>query len=226
MRARPVALNNYRHSLARANRITSSRVGTIINGNYRAWNTLAKKISQAKPAPIGNQKDTGVAPLDWGHKHEDQACDSFWLRHPEYEMFDEHWRYWHDPRAKVFWERFGTSPDRTLYQNAKLVSGVEAKCPYDPEIFRRYWSENRCPPEYMAQVTWHRIVTNTDYWWFVAFDPRAAEEVRYFEFKCERDPVYESMFMEKINRFLAGFLAGEEFKPILHNRQTYQDTFG
>jgi hypothetical protein len=225
MRARPVALSNYRHSLARAGRITSSRVATIIDGNYKAWNTLATKMRTAKPAPIGSQRNTGVAPLDWGHRHEDQACDMFWLHHPEYEMYDEHWCYWHDPRAKVLYELCGTSPDRTLYQDMSLVSGVEAKCPYDPQIFRRYWSEARLPPEYRPQVTWHQIVCNSNDWWFVAFDPRAEEEVKYFEVKCERDPAYESMFMEKINRFIGGFLAGETFKPTMYNSTTYLELF-
>ncbi len=186
---------------------------------------MAKKIREAKPAPIRSRRDSGVASLDWGHNHEDQACESFWLRHPEYDMHNEHWCYWHDPRQKVFYTLCGTSPDRTLYKNMIRVSGLEAKCPYDEDIFRRYWSEERCPPEYMPQIYWHMIVTGLDYWWFVAFDPRAPESHQYYELRVELDMAYASELMAKVNRFIGGYLAGETFKPTLFNRTTYEEIF-
>lgn len=221
-----MALARYRHSLARANRITSSRIGVIATGDYRAWNTLAQKMRTAKPAPIRSRRRSGVPSLDWGHEHEPQACELFWLRHPEYEMEDEHWCYWYDPRAKVFYELCGTSPDRTLYQLARRVSGVECKCPYDPEIFRRYRLEDRCPPEYMAQVAWHMIVTDTPYWWFVAFDPRDLEGLQFVERRIERNYAYEAELMDKVNRYIAGYLAGETFKPKRPTAETYKELFG
>lgn len=219
-------MDKYRHSLARANRITSSRIGTIATGNYQAWNTLADKIRNAKPAPIRSRRESGVASLDWGHRHEPQAKALFWKLHPEYELEDEHWCYWHDPRAKVLYELCGTSPDATLYQKARRVSGLEVKCPYDPAIYRRYRLEDRCPPEYQAQVHWHMIVTDTPYWWFVSFDPREVEPLMYVERRIERDYAYEAELMEKVNRFIGGYLAGEHFKPKTHTAADYAALFG
>jgi len=220
-----VQLTRYRHSLARANRITSSRIGPIATGSYKQWNRMADKIRNAKPAPIRSRRKSGVAPLDWGHKYEEQACNLFWLQHPEYEMFNEHWCYWHDPRNKVMYELCGTSPDRTLYQRLVRVSGVEAKCPYDEQIFRQYWSEGQLPAEYRAQVAWHMICTDLPYWWFVAFDPRAPDSKQYFELLCERDMGYENELMAKVNRFIGGYLAGETFKPAVIAASTYEDIF-
>lgn len=221
-----MALSKYRHSLARANRITSSRIPVIATGNYRAWNTLAHKIRTAKPAPIHSRRDSGVASLDWGHNNEDQCCERFWLRHPEYEVEDENWLYWHDPAARVFYELCGTSPDRTLYQRGQRVSGIEAKCPYDQDIYTRYRLEDCCPPEYMPQIHWHMIVSNLPYWWFVSFDPREREDFQYVERRIERDPVYENELMDRVNRFIGGYLAGETFKPSQHTAETFKELFG
>lgn len=213
------------HALARGPRITSSRIATIATGNYRAWNTLAGKLRRGLPAYISRRK-SGVAPLDWGHAHESQACAQFWLRHPEYEMFDEPWCYWHDPRAKRLWERCGTSPDRTLYQLLERVSGVEAKCPWLRDIHRRYWSERVLPPEYVPQVQWHMAVTDCPDWWFVSFDPRdPSERTGYFELLVQRDPDYEAALLEKVNRFLDGLESGEEFKPVRRGADDYRRLF-
>ena len=220
-----MALSKYKHSLARANRITSSRIGIIATGNYRAWNSMAEKIRTAKPAPIRSRRPSGVKPLDWGHQHEDRACSLFWLQHAEYDMFDEHWRYWHDPRNKVMYELCGTSPDRTLYQRLEMVSGVEAKCPWDQDIFRRYWSEGVLPEEYRPQVAWHMVVTDLPDWWFVSFDPRATESRQYFELRCERDYAYEAELMDRVTRFIEGYIAGEEFKPKQPTGRTYEELF-
>ncbi len=219
-------LTSYTHSLARANRITSSRIATIATGSYKAWNTLSQNMREAKPAPIGSRRESGVAPLDWGHKYEPMACSQFWLRHSEYEMMDEHWCYWHEPRAAVLWENCGTSPDKTLYKKMNRVSGLETKCPYDRDIHQRYWSYRILPEEYRPQVYWHIMVTDCPDWWFVSFDPRDKNEVRqYFELKVLRDPAYEAELMAKVNRFLGGHLAGEEFKKTIYNSKHFKRVF-
>lgn len=225
-RSRPSVDSQLRHELARASRITSSRVATIMTGSYKAWNTLAKEMREAVPAPMYSGKATGVPALDWGHQHEDQACELFWLRHPEYEMEDERWLYWHDPRNAVFYELCGTSPDRTLFQRAQRVSGLEAKCPYDEEIYRRYRLEDRCPPEYRPQICWHMIVSDLPHWYFVAFNPREREDFRYVECKIYRDYIYEGELMERVNRFIGGYLAGETFKPAAPTAADFEALFG
>jgi hypothetical protein len=218
------------HALARTHRITSSRIPVIATGNFRAWNTLAKTMREAKPAPIYSNRKTGVASLDWGHRHEDWLCAQFWIRHPEYDVHDERWCWWHQPENKVFWEMCGTSPDRTLYQDVegfpKRVSGVEAKNPFDPWIHRGYRDAGVLPEEYRPQVYWHMMVADTPDWWFVSGDPRLEDpELNYFEVLVERDPGYENMLLHKVNRFIGGYLNGETFHPTEYNKETYEDIF-
>jgi len=218
------------HRIARTHRITSSRIPVIATGDFKAWNTLARKMREAKPAPIGAQRRTGVKPLDWGHQHEDWLCAQFWLRHQEYDMHDERWVWWHQPENKVLWDMCGTSPDRTLYQNIagfpRRVSGVEAKNPWRQEIHRDYREAGILPIEYKPQVYWHMMCADSLDWWFISGDPRVEEDdLNYFECRVGRDPGYESTLMHKVNRFIGGYLRGEEFKPTEYNRTTYQEIF-
>ncbi len=218
------------HRLARTHRITSSRIPVIATGNFKAWNTLAKAMREAKPAPIGSKALTGVAPLDWGHGQEDWLCAQFWLRHPEYDMHDERWVWWHDPENKVMWEMCGTSPDRTLYQDYDgfpvRISGLEAKNPWDQSIHRDYREIGELPRAYRPQVHWHMICANTPDWWFVSGDSRMkADDLNYFEVQVMRDYAYESNLLHKVNRFIGGYLNGEEFQPTEYNRQTYEEIF-
>jgi len=224
-------MDELKHTIARAHRITSSRIPVIASGNFKAWNTLAAKMREAKPAPIYSKGATGVAALDWGRKHEDWICAQFWIRHSEYDMSDERWCYWHDPENKVLWDMCGTSPDRTLYQTIdgfpKRVAILETKCPWRQDIHRDYREIGDLPREYKPQMFWHLMVADAPHGWFVSGDPRLTEEdLNYFEVRVERDPAYESILMMKVNRFIGGYLAGEEFKQTTYNRQTYEELFG
>lgn len=218
------------HRIARTHRITSSRIGTIATGNFKAWNTLAETMRNAQPAPIGSNRRSGVAPLDWGHDNEDWLCAQFWLRHTEYDMRDERWCWWHDPENTVLWEMCGTSPDRTLWQDVngwpERISILEAKCPWDQTIHREYRELGDLPFTYKAQVHWHMIVADAPGCWFVSGDPRETEGLDYFELEVMRDPAYESILMHKVNRFIGGYLNHETFQPTEYNRTTYQEIFG
>lgn len=202
----------------------------IASGSFKAWNTLAKQMREANPAPINSTRATGVAPLDWGHKHEDWICAQFWLRHQEYDMHDERWVWWHDPANKVMWELCGTSPDRTLYQDVdgfpQRVAILETKCPWLQEIHRGYRDAGELPIEYRPQVFWHMICSDANHCWFVSGDPRIEEDdLNYFELRVERDPGYESNLLHKVNRFIGGYLRGETFQPTEYNRTAYQEIF-
>ena len=218
------------HRIARTHRITSSRIPVIAAGNYKAWNTLAKEMREAKPAPIRSKGRTGVAPLDWGHDHEDWLCAQFWLRHPEYDMHDEHWVYWHDPANKIMWQMCGTSPDRTLYQDTEgfpaRTSILEVKCPWRQEIHRDYRETGDLPPEYKPQTHWHMICADTPSCWFVSGDPRLKDDdLNYFEVKVERNYHYQEILLHKVNSFIVGYLSGTEFEPTEYNAETYKEIF-
>lgn len=196
---------------ARAHRITSTRIAIIDRGGYAEWNRLADAMRH--PEPVITGRFTGIPATDWGHRYEPHACAHFWWRHPEYDMEDEPFRYWHDPRDRVHWEHCGTSPDRTLYRGGRLVAGIEAKCPYVPRNHRYNWATGELPDEHRPQVYWHMIVTDTPYWYFVSYDPRDQSDTGYYELRVERDPAYEAELMSKVDRFLGGYLAGERFSP-------------
>ena len=218
------------HAIARARRITSSRIPVIATGDFKAWNTLAKRMRIAQPAPIHSTGPSGVASLDWGRRHENWACGQFWLRHQEYDIHDERWCHWYDPENKVMWEMCGTSPDRTMYQDVRgfpeRVSILEAKCPWDQSIHRDYREVGDCPRGYRPQVYWHMIVSDAPSCWFVSADPRLKDEdLNYFEIEVPRDPAYEASLLHKVNRFIGGYLAGEEFQPTEYNRSTYEEIF-
>jgi len=223
-------MDEHRHAVARTHRITSSRIGVIDRGDFKAWNTLAEKMRNAQPAPIYSKGATGVAPLDWGRKHENWICAQFWLRHPEYDMHDERWCYWHQPENTVLWKMCGTSPDRTLYQKVEgfeqRVAVLETKCPWREEIHRDYRESGELPREYRAQMFWHLMVSDAPHGWFVSGDPRIKEDdLNYFELRIERDPSYEATLMMKVNRFIGGYITGQRFRPTEHNRTTYQEIF-
>ena len=223
-------MDEQKHAIARTHRITSSRIGTIASGDFKAWNTLAEKMRNASPAPIHSKGATGVAPLDWGRKHEDWICAQFWLRHPEYDMHDERWCYWHQPENTVLWRMCGTSPDRALYQSVdgfdSRVAILETKCPWRQEIHRAYREAGELPKEYAPQMYWHLMVSDAPHGWFVSGDPRIKEDdLNYFELRIERDRSYEATLMMKVNRFIGGYLSGERFRPTEHNRTTYQEIF-
>ena len=68
------------------------------------------------------------------------------------------------------------------------------------------------------------IVTDTPCWWFVAFDPRD-RKYGYVDRKIERDWAYEGQLMDKVNRFIGGYIAGEIFKPKQYDHTTYKELF-
>ena len=71
------------------------------------------------------------------------------------------------------------------------------------------------------------ICGDVPHWWFVSGDPRDEDpETNYFELPVQRDPMYESILMHKVDRFLGGYLAGETFKPVTYDRSTYEEIFG
>ena len=73
---------------------------------------------------------------------------------------------------------------------------------------------------------WHMIVSDAPSCWFVSADPRLKDEdLNYFEIEVPRDRAYEASLLHKVNRFIGGYLAGEEFQPTEYNRATYEEIF-
>jgi len=64
----------------------------------------------------------------------------------------------------------GCSPDGLIYQEDRLISGVEIKCP-SPKLHIGYVLDGGLPLLYKAQVHGSMVVTGTDYWHFWSYFP-------------------------------------------------------
>jgi len=218
------------HAEVRLGMITSSRINTIVYGGYAALNTLANELRKERagnvtPRPLG--VTSGVPALDWGVNNEDFAAAEFWNRHPEYVMTDPKWVNWHNKTETVFYQNCGASPDRALESIGKRPTPLEIKCPYDPDIHKKYRNSMTVPREYLPQVYWQIMVMNAPGSWFISFDPREnAQKYRYFEVYVIRDNTYESMILSKVTKFLETYLAGESFEPQSQNAASLKEMFG
>lgn len=201
------------HGKIRAGCITGTRISTIVNGGYRAWNRLALEMREAKPVILGQVGPTTPAPLRHGIIFEKMAAAKFWENHPELEMSDPKWLAWFDSENEIYKKHCGVSVDRMLTKDGVTVP-LEIKCPYDPDIHQAYRQARTIPLGYRPQVAWEIVVSDAPGAWFVSFDPREkSEEWGWFEVYIDRDHEYEAAMMEKVNKFLETFLMGELFPP-------------
>lgn len=211
-----MSLSREEHGALRAGRITGSAAQRIMTSSRTAWNTIAKDLRN--PRPFYSVEDTPnmPAPLAWGQIHEKQAAGRFWDSHPEYDIWDPKFLYWHDATDRIRVRHLGYSPDRLLSRAGfdTPMGGLELKCPYDGAVHLEV-VRNRCVPEWCKWQILHGMwVSDLDDWWFVSFDPRVeAEGYNYFE--CRVIPSDRDMarLRSTINEFMEGFIAGERFTP-------------
>jgi len=84
--------------------------------------------------------------------------------------------------------RFGCSPDGLIEG-----SGLEIKCPM-AKTHIKYLDENRCPPEYYAQVQGCMLVTDRQEWKFMSYHP----DLKPFIITVQRD----EEFIDKLKQTL------------------------
>jgi len=214
------------HAQVRASRITGTRVKKVMTGNSTTLNNLADTMRKAEPKLLGQG---GTAALDWGVDHEDQAAYRFWEKHPEYQIADPKWCYWHDPQDRIHHDHCGYSTDRLLtykHNGTALSVPLEIKCPFNPDIHQAYIKAGCVPEEYKYQVAWGMAVTNSDCAWFVSFDPREkSDEYGWFELCVKRDHAFEAQIIERVNRFLESYTMGDDFRPTTPTAQKYKEMF-
>jgi hypothetical protein len=205
------------HGALRAGRITGSIAQRIMTSSRTAWNTIARDLRN--PRPFYSVEDTPnmPAPLAWGQIHEKQATARFWDRHPEYDVWDPKFLYWHDPTDRVRVRHFGYSPDRLLSRTwtDTPIGGLETKCPYDGEVHLEVLRA-RCVPNWCKWQIYHGMwVSDLEDWWFVSYDPRVeADGLDYFE--CRVIPSAQDMtrLRSTLDEFLTGFTMGQRFTPL------------
>lgn len=200
----------------RAGRISGSVAQRIMTSSRSTWNRIAEELRN--PRPFYSVEDTPnmPAPLAWGQIHEKQAAGMFWDRHPEYDIWDPKFIYWHDPSDLVRVRHFGYSPDRLLSRAGfdTPCAGLETKCPYDEQVHIEI-IRHRQVPEWAKWQVYHGLnVSGFDHWWFVSFDPRVEDsDWRYFERRVVPDPKDMQKLRDTLDEFLQGYTMGERFTP-------------
>lgn len=98
----------------------------------------------------------------------------------------------------------GASPDARVSDGG----GFEGKAPHDEAVHLQTWLEGM-PEEHLPQVQGGMACTGAPHWWFVSYDPRAAEKARLYVQKIPRDDAY-------IAKLIAGLLQFEaELKAMI-----------
>lgn len=92
----------------------------------------------------------------------------------------------------------GASPDGLIGEDG----GYESKCPATSRIHVATWRDGM-PKEHTAQVQGCMWVTGRKWWDFISYDPRAAESMRLYVQRIERDDKYITNLENEVVKFLA-----------------------
>lgn len=217
------------HAAARQHRLTASRAADLLSGNYKTWNHLARNMRE--PQRILGKK-CGVPSLDWGVDNERQIRAWTWERHPEWHIMRGGFIPYHDQSHPLFAKHCGCTPDGIIHGYAgreHYTWGYEAKAPYDPEIHLSYVRKKQVPEKYWPQVQFSLWCAGPalPVWVFATGDPRVAiaDEERYFDTGVVPDPEVHARISDMASRFLEGYTAGEEFRPLRATAAAFDKMF-
>jgi putative phage-type endonuclease len=161
---------------ARSGLLTCSRFRDVL-GTKAARQKLAREVVFERLSGTPMHEVNGRS-LTWGREVEDYAVAAFELetglvceragliRHPRYPFV-------------------AGSPDRLVGRD----SGVEVKCPMDESVSVQTWLEGM-PAEHVAQVQGYLWITGRSHWWYVSYEPRAAEPYRLYIERVPRNDSY------------------------------------
>lgn len=206
-------MNREEHGKAREGRLTGSLVQRLMVGSWKVWNSVAKEMRNPRPFFHADDTPNMPAPLKWGQQNESEAAANFWERHPEFEIADPKFVPYTGDRP-LFREYVGVSPDRVLLRDGAIVSGLEIKCPWDGEVHVATVKAGVVPASCRWQVYHEMLVTGVSEWWFLSYDPRAADpDWRYFELRVTADADAMAQLERTLAEFLEGYTSGQEFAP-------------
>jgi hypothetical protein len=217
-------VNRQDHGVMRRGKLSGSRAKDLMSGSFRVWNALLKELRE--PPPFYGVGPNTPAPLKWGKGHEDRALAIWWDKHPTLDLENPVCLNYHgdDP----LWARHVVvSPDRTIYDPARevTIAGLELKCPYEEGKLARWAAAKACPAEHFDQCAFGRLVTGLPRWFFVAYDPRLAEEDQFFEVEVLVPQSYLDAMFEKGTTFLRMLESGGEFEPTSRNAAKLKEMF-
>ncbi|HDK16973.1 MAG TPA: hypothetical protein ENG75_03405 [Nitrospirae bacterium] len=188
---------------ARRGLVTGSRVGRIVDGGERSWNTLLKELKREQTMTGQDFLDNQInaAPLRHGNKYEPIALAN-------YEMVTGI-----DVDRPAFitnsaYPGCSYSPDGLWPRMERLI---EIKAPYNPDVHSSTVMYGTGAKTYRAQCQFGMALTETNLCDFISFDKRYADpSKRLFIITVERDEPYIEKMLVKIHRFLEMLDSGTE----------------
>lgn len=213
------------HGDMRRGKLSGSMAADLMSGSFKVWNRMLRELRD--PPPFYGVGPNTPAPLKWGKEHEDRALAIWWDRHPTLDLANPVCVAYHDTEDLLWSRHVVVSPDRVVYdpRQARVVSGVELKCPHDASKLQRWRVAGGCPPEHFDQCAFGRLVTNLPLWIFVAYDPRLTENDEFFEVEVPVPDSYLAEMYDKGTRFLQMLESGGEFEPTSRNASKMKEMF-
>jgi len=170
----------------RQKRITASDFHKVLHGRPTGWKSLIKN-------KLSPPKEFYAKATEWGKKYEDEAVALFEIL----ENVDtiNHGLCFYSKNNDI-----ACSPDFLLADN--IAGGGEVKCPSNADNHLQVVVTEKTPRIYLAQVQGSMLVTETEKWWFMSYDPRLEPESRLCRFLVDRDDKYIALLEKKLVIFL------------------------
>lgn len=161
--------------LARAGCLTASRAVTLMTGSPESKNRLAYELNgELMKAEMGiaGSNFTSEA-MEWGKANESKArhiyswdvCD---VQEVGFLLHDKY-------------NRVGCSPDGiNRYSDGRIISGVEIKCPFNPEMHAKHLA-GLISPAYYWQIQFCIWVSGAQFWDFMSYDFKWESHSKYIK---------------------------------------------
>ena len=193
--------NIHQWDLDRLGMITASEMKSVMsngrggNPSETAATYMAKIVASRLMDPVARLASmnnlSGIAALDHGNKTEELAIGRF---------------EWENPGKVVTQTGFmvhpafpyvGGSPDGLV----DLDSGIEVKCPLNPDIHMKTLINGVCPKEHLPQVQSHMWTSGRPKFFFVSYCPALSDPYDYFQIEVPRDNAYIATMEQKVIAF-------------------------
>ena len=178
----------------RRGRITASLFDRVMRAKRETWPTIADDINHGTGF-------YGNIATKWGKRYEPEALARFEL---ETGIDTVSAGFCHHPTD----DRIGCSPDFLVDPFGDLAGG-EIKCPFNPKNHAAVLFDQAIPEKHIAQVQGSIWINQSDYWYFISYDPREAPENQIVFFRVYRDDRYIKKLSKKITDFADYLRTGE-----------------
>lgn len=165
---------------ARCGFLTASRASILMDGSAKAKNKLLQElIAQEMAGEVVEKKAFSLA-MEWGRRNEERARAVYNLNFPRVDSCGFF--------VCMPFPFIGGSPDGVARSgdSGLVSSGLEIKCPYNPEIHERHRA-GEINPAYYWQIQFSMWLLNVPYWDFMSFDPRREASAQCHFRRFERD---------------------------------------